>query len=82
MKKRRLLSVLLAGALTITSVLPSLAVSAEEESVWKTTLVASYNFDDRTLNNSVTEGDAAVAITTGLSNYTGTVEYRRRKRRK
>ena len=77
MKKRRLLSVLLAGALTITSVLPSLAVSAEEESVGtaETTLVASYNFDDGTLNNSVTEGDAAVAITTGLSNYTGTVEY-------
>lgn len=40
MKKRRLMSVLLASALTITSVLPSMAVSAAGDSV-EDALVAS-----------------------------------------
>ena len=74
MKKRRLMSVLLASALTITSVLPSMAVSAAGDSV-EDALVASYDFDDQTLNNSKSEGDVAQAIVTGLNNYTGTVTY-------
>ena len=69
MKKRRLMSVLLASALTITSVLPSMAVSAAGDSV-EDALVASYDFDDQTLNNSKLEGDVAQAIVTGLNNYT------------
>ena len=38
-------------------------------------MVASYDFDDQTLNNSKSEGDVAQAIVTGLNNYTGTVTY-------
>ena len=75
MVKKRLLSVLLTGALVLGSVIPHIPASAAEEESAEDALVASYSFDDETLNSSVTEGDAASAVVTRLGNYNGSVKY-------
>ncbi len=75
MMRKRLLSVLLTGALMVSTLMPGMAVSAAETKSAEDSLVASYDFDNETLDNSVKEGDAAKAIVTGLGDYSGAVKY-------
>lgn len=76
MKRKNLLSGLLAGALVLTSVfVPGVknVVNAEEYDL-NEGLVASFSFDDENLKDSQ-GGEDASAIVTGLSPYTGRMEY-------
>lgn len=76
MKKKNLLSGLLAGALILTSVVvPGMGkeVKAEEYDLTKG-LVASFSFDDKNLTDGQ-GGEAASAVITGLGAYSGTPEY-------
>lgn len=75
MKKKHLLSGLLAGALVLTSVVVPGAkqVNAEEYDLTKG-LVASYSFDKEDLTDGQGGADAS-AIVTGLGSYSGTLKY-------
>ena len=78
MKWKKLLSGILTGALLFTSVSP-VSLAAETDDTGNGTAsvpvaVAEYRFEDN-LNNSMAENDAAVPITTGLKNYSGTPTY-------
>ncbi len=76
MKKKNLLSGLLAGALVLTSVVvPGMGkeVKAEEYDLAQG-LVASFSFDDEDLTDGQ-GGEAASAVITGLGAYSGTPEY-------
>lgn len=72
MKRKKILPVVLTGAMVLTSAaMPTAVSAAPEEKDLTDGLIAAYSFDDKTLNNSVSENDSASAITTGLKNYTG-----------
>ena len=76
MKKKNLLSGLLAGALILTSVVvPGMGkeVKAEEYDLTKG-LVASFSFENEDLADGQ-GGEAASAVITGLGAYSGTPEY-------
>ena len=76
MKRKNLLSGLLAGALVLTSVfVPGVknVVNAEEYDLSEG-LVASFSFDDENLTDSQ-GGEDASAIVTGLNPYSGRMEY-------
>lgn len=76
MKRKNLISGLLAGALVLTSVfVPGVknVVNAEEYDLTDG-LVASYSFDDEDLTDGQ-GGSDATAIVTGLGAYSGTPEY-------
>ena len=76
MKRKNLLSGLLAGALVLTSVVvpgTGKEVKAEEYDLTEG-LVASYSFDDENLTDGQGGKDAS-AIVTGLGAYSGNLEY-------
>ena len=76
MKRKNLLSGLLAGALVLTSVfVPGVknVVNAEEYDL-NEGLVASFSFDNEDLTDSQGGNDAS-AVVVGLGSYTGRMEY-------
>ena len=81
MRRNKLFYGFLAGALMLTSVVGPWPVMAAPQNgnTLADGLVASYAFDDGTLNNSVTENDAASPIVKGLEAYTGDVSYQEGK---
>ena len=72
MKRNKLISGLLAGALMLSTVLVPAKVQAKNVDL-KSGLVASYSFDDRSLSSST--GAAATAVVTGLGAYEGSLTY-------
>lgn len=75
MKKKHLLSGLLAGALVLTSVaVPGAKQVKAKEYDLTNGLVASYSFDEEDLTDGQ-GGAAASAIVTGLGSYSGTLKY-------
>ena len=72
MKRIKLISGLLAGALMLSSVVVPAKVQAKNVDL-KSGLVASYSFDDRSLSSST--GAAATAVVTGLGAYEGSLTY-------
>ena len=81
MRRNKLFYGFLAGALMLTSVVGPWPVMAAPQNgnTLADGLVASYAFDDGTLNNSVTENDTASPIVKGLEAYTGDVSYQEGK---
>ena len=74
MKRKKVMSAALAGALVITMMVPPhLAFAAKSASL--DGLVGEWTFENETLENDVEGGTAASAIVTGLGNYSGTVTY-------
>lgn len=76
MKKKNLVSGLLAGALVLTSVVvpETKNVANAEEYDLAEGLVASYSFDNEDLTDS-TGGEDAAAVVTGLGSYSGRLNY-------
>ena len=75
MKRKNLISGLLAGALVLTSVVipGAKSVNAEEYDLTNG-LVASYSFDNEDLTDGQGGADAS-AVVTGLGSYSGSVSY-------
>lgn len=72
MKRIKLISGLLAGALMLSSVVVPAKVQAKTVDL-ESGLVTSYSFDDSSLSDST--GAAATAVVTGLGAYEGTLTY-------
>ena len=72
MKRIKLISGLLAGALMLSSVVVPAKVQAKNVDL-ESGLVASYSFDDSSLSSST--GAAATAVVTGLGAYEGSLTY-------
>ena len=73
MKSKKFISGLLAGAMVLTSV-ATFGVS-EAEAAGEDGLVASYSFENGLANDVGTDGDAAVTVGKGITEYTGSPAY-------
>ena len=72
---KKVTSGLLAAALVATSVQLPAATEVSAKEIPTDGLVASFTFDDNTLNNAVSGGAAASAVVTGITAYDGNVQY-------
>lgn len=73
MKSKKFISGLLAGAMVLTSV-ATFGVS-EAEAAGEDGLVASYSFENGLANDVGTDGDAAVTVGKGITEYTDSPDY-------